>query len=354
MTIDILEQRIAFAHQRVNALAKFYTPGHDQLTHGRRKGLSGGLSAKELIKTAFEAGVKLFGTPRTKEEKILRDDLFMAGKNVPSNLIGSGLIFNKNASIIKTTLASLVADFNAQFDDQDRRELPPDVLEPKFSTFDYVFFPLSKKSPIDVADTISLADPQVYDKDGKSYFYSGEADAILIMDRGSKDFTEEIDDDFYELVARIDALNERLVEFTPGHDQKIHGRRKKESGILSPANLPIAGLGREDMKQRRQEIEDHLVEKLGHPLTPGQKKIIRGDIVRDRAMDKRTALRRIVGTVRQGPAETQFSPRPNFKPNLGFLKEIDDFITEVDKPNFKGRRDSFELLLRLRKRIAGK
>ena len=152
----------------------FHQPGgHDQKRHAGGRGLFGGLSPKELIKNAFDAGVKLFGTPRTSEEKTLRNDLFMSGKEVPSNLIGSGLIFGVSPDppftdengFIKTSVDKLIAETG----------------DNGFSTFDYVFFPISKKSPIDVADKFKFEDPKVFDTDNKSYFYSGEAGAIIIM-----------------------------------------------------------------------------------------------------------------------------------------------------------------------------
>jgi len=53
--------------------------------------------------------------------------------------------------------------------------------DPVFGTYDFVFYPVTGRPPLDVADTYRIDDPTCYESDGVCYFYSGEADTIFQM-----------------------------------------------------------------------------------------------------------------------------------------------------------------------------
>lgn len=123
---------------------------------------SKGYSTRELINIAYAAGLKLYGPPNTDRP----------GED-------SGLVFYKEICTVEyTTYEKEVKEMSDAMGD------PPEEIQ--FSDFDYVFFPVSMREPMNVAGSHYMHDPDVYDSDGNCYFYSGEADRVYVMSKPKK------------------------------------------------------------------------------------------------------------------------------------------------------------------------
>jgi len=92
-------------------------------------------------------------------------------------LYGEELIFdiNPNQPIRETFLKTEEKELAKAMEIEEK--------EVTFGTWCYVFFPVSKKPAVDVADEVTLRDPSVYDTNGKCYFYCGEESSVIIMHR---------------------------------------------------------------------------------------------------------------------------------------------------------------------------